>query len=117
MTVLADCGPWLSYPCNLRKTGSRTKVGPCTNSLFLKGFESALQPHAARAFQKDDVAFAEVLLEPDAGLAGAFDKLCGNALGARAFDDLRGETTDTNDTIKPRHLLARGAVQRGAFGT
>ena len=54
----------------------------------LHGFDGALEVLSPRAFEEDDVAFEEVLLEPDAGLAGSLDELSGNASGRGAFDDL-----------------------------
>src|SRR5581483_4792323 len=93
----------------------RTKLVPCAKALFLQGFDGALEVHAARAFEEHDVAFAKVLLEPDAGLAGTFDELRGDAAGASTFDDLGGEAAHANDGIEAAHLFACGAVQRGAF--
>src|SRR5580700_5773739 len=121
MTVLAGRGPSLSYARKLRKIGRRTKLGPCADGLFggllFEGFESALQAHAARALEQDDVALAEVLLEPHAGLAGTLDELRRDSLGTRSFDDLRREAAHTDDTVEAGHLFTRGAVQRGALGT
>src|SRR6185437_457443 len=98
----------------------RIKLGPCAFVLFgrllLECFESALQAHAAGALEQDNVTLANILLEPDAGFAGTLYELGVNPLCARAFDDLRGEPADADDTVEASHLFTCGPVQCGSFG-
>ena len=119
----AGRGPSLSYAWNLRKTGRMTGGEPssaparmCYSTVYSSSASSARSRRTPREpLSRTTSPLRRFCSSQTLASPGLSTNSCGDTPGARAFDDLRGEAADADDTVEASHLLARSTVQRSSF--